>query len=77
MKPLNCEETFKRMQDYLDRELTEEEVRLVNDHLSGCGICAEEYLFENSVLRRVEACLNETEVPVDLFERVSRSLDDS
>ena len=71
----DCEETFKRMQDYLDRELAPEEARRVREHLDGCGMCAEEYLFEASILRRVGACLRETEVPEDLFARVSASLD--
>lgn len=71
----DCEETYRRVQDYLDRELSPEETRLVREHLDGCGICAEEYVFEASVLRRVRQCLAETEVPDDLFERVSASLD--
>lgn len=72
---LDCEETFRRMQDYLDRELSPEEVRLVQEHLDGCGMCAEEYLFEASLLRRVGQCLQDTEVPDDLFARVSAVLD--
>ena len=71
----DCEETFRRMQEFLDRELAPEEARLVQEHLDGCGMCAEEYLFEASVLRRVGQCLQETEVPDDLFQRVSASLD--
>lgn len=72
---LSCEETFRRMQDFLDRELSPEETALVQEHLDGCGICAEEYLFEASILRRVVRCLRDTEVPDDLFERVSSALD--
>jgi hypothetical protein len=37
-------------------------------------MCAEEYRFEASVLRRVGGCLQDTEVPKDLFERVFASL---
>ena len=71
----DCEETYRRMQDYLDRELSPEETRLVREHLDGCGMCAEEYLFEESVLRNVRRCLADTAVPDDLFDRVSASLD--
>jgi len=73
----DCEETFKRMQDYLDRELSPDEVRMVREHLEGCGICAEEYIFESSILRRVRRCLADLEVPGDLFERVQSSLDNA
>lgn len=72
---LDCLETFRRMQDFLDRELSPEESLLVQEHLDGCGVCAEEYLFEASILRRVGGCLQDMEVPEELFEMVSASLD--
>lgn len=71
----DCEETFRRMQDYLDRELSPEEIRLVQSHLATCGMCAEEYLFEAAFLRRVRQCVQDTEVPEDLLTRVMASLD--
>lgn len=72
---LDCEATFRKMQDYLDRELSSEETALVRQHLDGCGMCAEEYRFEASVLRWIGRCLQGQTVPEDLFERVSASLD--
>jgi len=72
---MDCEETYRKMQDYLDRELSMEEMYLVREHLDKCGICAEEYRFEESVLRRVGRLLQDTYVPDDLFERVSAFLD--
>lgn len=70
----DCEETFRRMQDFLDRELSTEEARLVQEHLDGCGMCAEEYLFEASFLRRVRTCVQDIEIPEDLIERVLAAL---
>jgi predicted anti-sigma-YlaC factor YlaD len=49
----NCEETYQRMQDYLDRELSPSEMALVKEHLDGCGICSEEFEFEAKVLRKI------------------------
>jgi len=72
---LNCEETFRRFQDYIDRELSEEEMRLVREHLESCGMCAEEYLFEDRVLRHIRKFLADNEVPADLSERVFGALD--
>ncbi len=71
----DCEATFRRMQDFLDRELSDDEVLSVQDHLHGCGMCAEEYLFEASVLRRVRRCIQDVEVPSDLIERTLTALD--
>ena len=71
----NCEETYKRMQDYLDRELSSTEMVLVKEHLDGCGICAEEFEFEAMFLRKVGRTLIDTEVPDDLIERVLIALE--
>ena len=70
----NCEETYRRMQDYLDRELSPVEMALVTEHLNGCGMCAEEFEFESKVLRKIGRTLVETEIPHDLIERVFNSL---
>ncbi|RYG48213.1 hypothetical protein EON79_05145 [bacterium] len=74
---LDCEATFRKMQDYLDRELSPEEALLVREHLEGCGMCAEEYRFEASVLQRIRLCLTDEPVPEDLFMRVSMALSNS
>ncbi|RYG38448.1 hypothetical protein EON81_03600 [bacterium] len=71
---LDCEATFRKMQDYLDRELSPKEVLLVQEHLEGCGMCAEEYRFEASVLQRIRLCLADEPVPKDLLMRVSTAL---
>jgi anti-sigma factor (TIGR02949 family) len=70
----NCEETYQRMQDYLDRELSPSEMALVTEHLNGCGICSEEFEFEATVLRKLGRTLVETDVPHDLVERVLNAL---
>jgi anti-sigma factor (TIGR02949 family) len=70
----DCAETYRRMQDYLDRELTDEEMALVREHLAGCGMCAEEYHFEASVLRRVRREFGEIELPPDLLRRAMSAI---
>ena len=47
-----CEEAFRRLDDYLDRELSSEETALVHEHLEICAGCAREFNFEASVLAR-------------------------
>lgn len=46
MKPLSCEETFRRLDDFVDRELTPQETALVREHLDTCAVCTSEYRFE-------------------------------
>jgi predicted anti-sigma-YlaC factor YlaD len=40
---LTCEETFRRLDDYLDRELNHHEMALVRKHLKACDVCESAY----------------------------------
>ena len=66
-----CEEVFARLDDYLDRELTPDEMRLVKEHLATCAACASEHRFESGVLQSVREKLSRLSVPADLMARIS------
>jgi anti-sigma factor (TIGR02949 family) len=70
-----CEEIIRRLDDYLDRELTAHEMQLVQDHLELCALCASEYAFEASTLERLRDKLQRIPAPADLMTRVSRALE--
>ena len=70
-----CEETIRRLDDYLDRELTPHEMQLVQEHLEVCALCASEYAFEGSALERLRDKLHRIPAPADLMTRVSRALE--
>lgn len=73
MTPLNrytCEEAFRRLDDYLDRELSSEETVLVREHLEICAGCAREFNFEASVLTGVRDKLRQIDVPESLQMRI-------
>ena len=70
-----CEETIRRLDDYLDRELTPHEMQLVKDHLEVCALCASEYAFEASALERLRDKLQRIPTPADLMTKVSRALE--
>jgi anti-sigma factor (TIGR02949 family) len=63
---LTCEEVFARLDDFIDRELSAEEIRLVREHLETCAACASEHRFESSVLDGVRAKLRRIAVPEHL-----------
>lgn len=71
---MTCEETFRRLDDFVDRELTPEEMALVRDHLESCAACAGEYRFEAEVLDAVRSKLRRIAVPSDLVQRISESI---
>jgi len=70
-----CEEAFRRLDDYLDRELSPEEMRLVREHLEACAFCAAEFGFEARLLDELRPKLRRIGAPHDLIERVSRALE--
>lgn len=69
-----CEEAFRRLDDYLDRELSADEMELVRLHLEICAGCAKEFNFEASTLRNVSAKMRQLDVPAGLLERTLATL---
>jgi anti-sigma factor (TIGR02949 family) len=72
---LTCEQAFRRLDDYVDREIAADEMRLVKEHLEICAVCAAEYQFEASVIEHVRLRLQNLAAPNDLRQKVSRLLD--
>jgi anti-sigma factor (TIGR02949 family) len=69
-----CEEMLRRLDDYLDRELTPEEIRRMEHHLQDCEACIREFGFEARVLDAVRAKLRDVEVPQTFADRIAMSL---
>jgi anti-sigma factor (TIGR02949 family) len=69
-KPLSCNEAIARLDDYLDRELSAEEMTLVREHLDTCAHCAEAYTFEGSVLADLKAKLRRIDLPASVIANV-------
>jgi anti-sigma factor (TIGR02949 family) len=70
----NCEEAFRRLNDYLDRRLTPEETRIIQEHLEICAWCAREFNFETSVLHGLKRKMRQLDVPAGLLSRVLSKL---
>lgn len=71
---LTCEEIFRRLDDFLDRELGPEEMRLVQEHLDTCAQCAHEHRFDRRVLDTVREKVRRIDTPTDLRSRVADAL---
>ena len=72
----DCEELFRRLEDYVDRELSRDEAALVDQHLAECEACAMEYKFEKSFVSEVRKKLQHLETSPDLLKRISKALHD-
>jgi len=73
-EPLNCDQAFERLDDYLDRELSAGETARVRAHLEVCHQCTREFRFEAGVLEGLRAKLRRIRVPAHLVESVSRAI---
>ena len=74
MNRVTCEEAFRQLDDYLDRELAADETRLIEEHLAICSSCLREFTFEGSVLDGVRGKLRRVAVPQELMARISADL---
>ena len=72
---LTCDETFRLLDDYLDRELSSEEQRLVEEHLKVCAACAEDFTFEAEILREIRAKIDRIDLPEGLMDKILKRLD--
>jgi hypothetical protein len=69
-----CEETFRRLDSWLDRELPVAEQHLVDEHLALCAACAREFRFEASLVQSVRTKLRQVTLPPALHARVGELL---
>ena len=72
---MTCLEAFKKLDDYLDRELTADEAEAVRAHLEKCQHCAEVFEFDAAVMRCLKAKLSRIDLPPDLMAQLTSRLD--
>ena len=67
---LTCDEALRRLDDYLDRELSAAEMELVHIHLLRCAHCAEIHAYERSVVTAIRRKLVRIDVSHHLLARI-------
>lgn len=72
-----CQDVFRRLDDYLDRELSPDEIVRVEAHLADCAVCAAEHRFERQVLEGVRARLRRIAAPAGLLRKVQAAIADA
>ena len=50
MSMLDCRETFRKLDAYVDRELQPDELMQVEEHLARCADCAGEFSVERELI---------------------------
>ena len=72
--PLSCREAVARLDDYLDRELSEAEMGRVREHLEACEACAGHFRAEEQLLHQMREKVRRIAVPGGLIERIQKRL---
>lgn len=73
---MNCREALEHLYEYLDRELTAEDERIVRSHLAACGPCEERFDVERAFLQFIEARCRARGAPPELRRKILRELFD-
>ena len=61
-----CEAILRRLDDYIDRELSPSDMRMVERHIEDCLHCAGRFRFEMSLIRELRNRLRRIAMPGDL-----------
>jgi anti-sigma factor (TIGR02949 family) len=77
LDPLTCREAVARLDDYVDRELSQAEMGLVREHLETCEACAGHFRVEEQLLQQVREKVRRIAVPPDLLRRIHERLEAS
>ena len=72
---LNCKDCVDRLGDFIDRELSAEELAAVERHLEECFGCAGEFRFEGAVLESIKVTLRRVQAPASLMDRIRQNLE--
>ena len=66
-----CEDVLRRLDDYLDRQLTTHEMEMAREHIETCAACAREVGFSARTLSTIKTKLRRIDVAPDLIDRIS------
>jgi anti-sigma factor (TIGR02949 family) len=70
-----CEAILRRLDDYIDRELSPGDMHMVERHIEDCLLCAGRYRFELSLNQEIRNRLGRIALPDDLVARIKLRLE--
>jgi anti-sigma factor (TIGR02949 family) len=71
----SCQEAFEKLDDFLCRELTPEDIQRLESHLCECFHCAEAFKAEGRLHECIKRKIEKIAMPPDLAQRVRAALD--
>ena len=71
---MTCRDCLEKLHPYLDRELSDEELRRVRLHLMECPPCEQMYKVHAGLKRLVKVCCDQGTAPMQLREKLVQIL---
>lgn len=71
---LDCREVFERLDDFVDRALSPDEVARIESHLEDCAPCAKELGFSACMIEEIKSKLRRIRAPEHLRARIADML---
>ncbi|HET6315666.1 MAG TPA: mycothiol system anti-sigma-R factor [Chloroflexota bacterium] len=71
---INCTYCLQALHPYLDRELSDDDIAQVREHLDACAGCLHQFQFEESLRRLVRVRCQEQQAPDGLRAKVEARL---
>jgi mycothiol system anti-sigma-R factor len=71
---MNCQDCMDKLDFYVDRELTQEELQQVRLHLELCPPCEQVFQLRADMKRLVKVCCDETRANANLRDKVRQLL---
>ena len=71
---MNCKDCLQKLDGYVDRELSDQELAEVKAHLQDCPPCDQYFQLEVGLKRLVKVCCDQGQAPAHLRERLTQIL---
>ncbi len=71
---ITCEHAFRHLDDYLDHELTAQEMGEIKSHLEICTMCAKEFRFQAEVIAEMRERIQRLAISPALRGKVTLAL---
>jgi mycothiol system anti-sigma-R factor len=67
---MDCQDCLEQLYQYLDKELSEAEVKTIRVHLDDCGGCTDHFFFEARFIEKIQKACADDRAPDQLRERI-------
>ena len=67
---MDCRDCLERLYEYLDKELSPDDVATVRRHIDDCRGCSDHFFFEASLIEKIHDACADDRAPAHLRERI-------